>query len=68
VCLFGSFHGARGLLEGLQTNFAKPNAYPVDGRGVGYSIGYFNAKHLGGRPILPDDHSGISVAAHARGC
>ena len=29
------------------TNFAKPDAYPVDGRGVGYSMGYFSAKHLG---------------------
>jgi hypothetical protein len=35
------------VLEGLQTNFAKPDAYPVDGRGVGYSMGYFSAKHLG---------------------
>ena len=35
------------MLEGLQTNFAEPNAYPVDGRGVGYSMGYFSAKHLG---------------------
>jgi hypothetical protein len=35
------------VLEGLQTNFSNPNAYPVDGRGVGYSMGYFSAKHLG---------------------
>ena len=35
------------VLEGLQTNFAKPDTYPVDGRGVGYSMGYFSAKHLG---------------------
>jgi hypothetical protein len=35
------------VLEGLQTNFAKADAYPVDGRGVGYSMGYFSAKHLG---------------------
>ena len=35
------------VLEGLQTNFAKADTYPVDGRGVGYSMGYFSAKHLG---------------------
>ena len=35
------------MLEGLQTNFAKADTYPVDGRGVGYSMGYFSAKHLG---------------------
>ena len=29
------------------TNFADPNAYPVDGRGVAYSMAYFSAKHLG---------------------
>ena len=35
------------VLEGLQTNFAKSDTYPVDGRGVGYSMGFFSAKHLG---------------------
>jgi hypothetical protein len=35
------------VLEGLQTDFANPNAYPVDDRGVGYSMGFFSAKHLG---------------------
>ena len=34
--------------EGLMTNFAEPNTYPVDGRGLGYSMGYFSAKRLGG--------------------
>ena len=29
------------------TNFAEPNAYPVDGRGIAYSMAYFSAKHLG---------------------
>ena len=33
--------------EGMMTNFANPNAYPVDGRGVAYSMAYFSAKHLG---------------------
>ena len=35
------------VLEGLQTNFAKPDTYPVEGRAVGYSMGFFSAKHLG---------------------
>jgi hypothetical protein len=35
------------VLRDLQTNFAKADSYPVDGRGVGYSMGYFSAKHLG---------------------
>ena len=29
------------------TNFADPDAYPVEGRGVAYSMAYFSAKHLG---------------------
>jgi hypothetical protein len=35
------------LLDGMSTNFAKPNSYPVDDRGVLYSMAYFSAKHLG---------------------
>ena len=35
------------VLEGMKTHFAKPDSYPVDGRGVGYSMGYFSPKHLG---------------------
>jgi hypothetical protein len=35
------------VVEGMQTLFAKPDAYPVDGRGVTYSMAYFSAKHLG---------------------
>jgi hypothetical protein len=31
----------------MQTLFAKPDSYPVDGRGVTYSMAYFSAKHLG---------------------
>ncbi len=33
--------------EGMPTFFADPNAYPIDGRGVTYSMAYFSAKHLG---------------------
>jgi hypothetical protein len=35
------------VIEGLTTDFADPNAYPVDGRGVTYSYAYFSPKHLG---------------------
>ena len=35
------------VLEGLLTDFANPNAYPVDGRGVLYSCAFFSPKHLG---------------------
>ena len=36
-----------GVAEGLMTNFAQSDAYPVEGRGVAYSMAYFSAKHLG---------------------
>jgi len=35
------------VVEGMPTFFADPNSYPVDGRGVTYSMAYFSAKHLG---------------------
>lgn len=35
------------VLEGLASNFSKPDSYPIDGRGVMYSFGFFSAKHLG---------------------
>jgi hypothetical protein len=35
------------VIEGLESFFAKPHSYPVDGRGVTYSFAYFSAKHLG---------------------
>jgi hypothetical protein len=35
------------VLEGMMTDFANPNAYPVDGRGVTYSFVFFSPKHLG---------------------
>jgi len=45
----GSTGAARlaGGVEGMQTNFAKPDAYPVDGRGVSLFHAYFRAKQLG---------------------
>jgi hypothetical protein len=35
------------VIEGQQTFFADPNSYPLDGRGVLFSIAFFTAKHLG---------------------
>ncbi|EKJ95061.1 hypothetical protein C241_14903 [Bradyrhizobium lupini HPC(L)] len=35
------------VIEGMSTNFASPESYPVTARGVMYSLGYFSAKHLG---------------------
>jgi hypothetical protein len=35
------------VIQGLQTSFANPDTYPVDGRGVAYTVGFFSAKHFG---------------------
>jgi len=35
------------VIEGLQTFYANPEKYPVDGRGVAYTVGFFSAKHFG---------------------
>ena len=35
------------VLAGLQTNYANPDSYPVDGRAVAYSMGFFSPKHPG---------------------
>jgi hypothetical protein len=35
------------VIEGLQTFFANPDKYPIDGRGVAYTVGFFSAKHFG---------------------
>ena len=35
------------VIEGLQTFFADPDKYPIDGRGVAYTVGFFSAKHFG---------------------
>jgi hypothetical protein len=40
--------GSRELFEGQATFFAKPDAYPLDVRGVTFSYAYFTPKHLGG--------------------
>src|SRR5499426_906254 len=33
--------------EGMQTAFADPNSYAIDGRAAMYHMAYFSAKHLG---------------------
>jgi hypothetical protein len=33
--------------QGISTNYADPDSYPVDLRGVAYSMAFFSAKHLG---------------------
>lgn len=35
------------VIEGNSDFFAAPDVYPIDGRAVVYSMGYFSAKHLG---------------------
>jgi hypothetical protein len=35
------------VIHGLQTFFADPDKYPVDGRGIAYTVGFFSAKHFG---------------------
>jgi len=35
------------LIKGLQTQFADPDAYPVDGRGVIYTMAFFSPKRSG---------------------
>ncbi|MGH6999542.1 MAG: DUF1214 domain-containing protein, partial [Phenylobacterium sp.] len=34
-------------VQGMSSNFADPDSYPIDERGAMYSMGYFSAKHLG---------------------
>jgi hypothetical protein len=35
------------VIKGLQTQFEDPNSYPVDGRGVTYTMAFFSTKHSG---------------------
>jgi hypothetical protein len=35
------------VVEGMSDSFADPKSYPVDGRGMAYSMGYFSVKHMG---------------------
>ena len=36
------------VLQGLQTQFANPDSYPVEGRGVTYTMAFFSPKRSGG--------------------
>lgn len=66
------------VIKGLQTNFADVDSYPIDGRGVMYSMGFFSAKNLGagqfylmtvrdanGRPLNGAKSYRLSVPANA---
>jgi hypothetical protein len=35
------------VIDGLMSNFASPDSYPLDGRSVTYHLAYFSTKHLG---------------------
>ena len=35
------------VIRGLQSQFANPDSYPVDGRGVTYAMAFFSTKHSG---------------------
>ncbi|SDS09312.1 DUF1254 domain-containing protein [Bradyrhizobium canariense] len=35
------------VINGLQTQFADPDSYPVEGRGVTYTMAFFSTKHSG---------------------
>jgi len=35
------------VVEAMQTQFARVDSYPVDGRATSYSMAYFSARHLG---------------------
>ena len=39
--------GAGSVMEGMSTQFANPDSYPIDGRGLAYSLAFFSPKHLG---------------------
>jgi hypothetical protein len=35
------------LVKAMESNFGDPDSYPVDTRGLSYSLAFFSAKHLG---------------------
>jgi hypothetical protein len=64
--------------KGIQSDYADPNSYPTDARGLSYSFAYFSAKHLGGGQYylmtMKDNHGNLldggqtyclNVPAHA---
>jgi hypothetical protein len=53
------------VIEGQSTVFADPDNYPVDGRGLTFSMAFFSAKHLGaGQFYLMShvDNTGVPLA------
>ena len=68
----------RETVEGMQTAFADPNSYAIDGRAAMYHMAYFSAKHLGagqfyllaihdgtGQPLDGNKTYCLSVSANA---
>jgi len=39
---------SRDVIDGLHTFYANPDKYPIDGRAVAYTVGFFSAKNFGG--------------------
>jgi hypothetical protein len=35
------------LIASLQSNYTHPGSYPIEARGITYSMGFFSAKNLG---------------------
>jgi len=55
------------VVEGVQTLFADPNAYPLDGRAAAYSMAFFSMKHLGaGQYYLMTIHDSAGDALDGR--
>jgi len=53
------------VIEGMASAFAKPDSYPVDGRGLTYSFAYASIKHLGAGQfylITAQDNEGRHLA------
>jgi hypothetical protein len=42
-----AFPIAPDVIKGLQSQFADPDRYPVEGRGVAYTMAFFSTKHAG---------------------
>jgi hypothetical protein len=66
------------VIGGLQSQFENPDSYPVDGRGVTYTMAFFSTKHSGigqyylmtvkdkdGRHFAGDGTYRLTVPAHA---
>ena len=72
IFAFGFYPGSqwalsvsREMIQGQQTFFANPGSYPVDDRGVSYSMAFFSPKHSGAGSfylMAIKDHDGVPLA------